>query len=440
MKTRLFVCFFVFAAALFFTNHARAQMSDTEKKAAARAAYQEGVKLQDEGKFEDALRRFESAQKLFDAPTHLLHIAECQALTGRLVESSETYETLARKTLPPGAPEAFTQAQQQGQAELPPLRARIPSLRVTTKPGPQQLQNLQVNVNGVNMPNELLGIARPLNPGVYRFSAQAVGWSTPQSIDVPLAEKEQKSIELTLVQGSTGAVLVAPPPPPPPYGSTVVPEKPKATAATGPTSSGLILGVRGGGVIPGGSYREGGKLNDSVKAGGSFGLDGYLRLAKMLLLGATFDYGVLGTPSTIQGVSGTFNTSAHTTYVGLNLGIVPNIDRVSFIGDLGLGSRSLTASVSGTNLATGQFVNGESSASGLEFMLGAGLSIPAGPIRIVPRANLGVGSFGSEKITGAGNQSREGDIPSADRATHTFIFLGVALYYSLNFGAKPEAQ
>ena len=95
MKTRLsFARFAVLAALLFVTTSARAQMSDTEKKAAARAAYQEGVKLQDEGKASEALVRFESAQKLFSAPTHLLHIAECQALTGRLVEASETYETL----------------------------------------------------------------------------------------------------------------------------------------------------------------------------------------------------------------------------------------------------------------------------------------------------------------------------------------------------------
>ena len=72
MKTRLFfVTFAAVAALLFSTTSARAQMSDTEKKAAARAAYQEGVKLQDDGKAGEALARFESAQKLFDAPTHV---------------------------------------------------------------------------------------------------------------------------------------------------------------------------------------------------------------------------------------------------------------------------------------------------------------------------------------------------------------------------------
>ena len=83
------------ACLLALTTTAAAQMSEGEKKAAARAAYTEGVDLQEKGKPAEALSRFEAAQKLYDAPTHLVRIAECQALTGKWVEASETYETLA---------------------------------------------------------------------------------------------------------------------------------------------------------------------------------------------------------------------------------------------------------------------------------------------------------------------------------------------------------
>jgi len=446
MKTRPLSLAYVFALAIvaalsFVSTRASAQMSDTEKKAAARAAYQEGVKLQDDGKFADALARFESAQKLYDAPTHLLHIAECQALTGRLVEASETYETLSRKTLPAGAPEAFTQAQQQGQAELPALRARIPSLRVTVKPGPQQVQNLQVNVNGVNMPNELLGIARPLNPGTYRFSAQAVGWSTAAPIDVPLGEKEQKSVELTLQQVAGGgpAVVVAPgpghqvAPAPPPYAANPAnPEKPKPRATGGPTSAGLLLGLHAGALIPTGEISNNTKASDFASTGGGGGIDLYARLAKMLLLGAQFEYASLGAPKTVAGVVGNVDAKASTTYVGINLGIIPNVDKVSFIGDLGIGSRSASRKLT----AAGTTID-DSSASGLEFQIGAGISIPAGPIRIVPKTSIGIGSFSSATDNKSG---RSADIPSANRGTHAFIFLGLAGFYSLDFGAKPDAE
>ena len=52
---------------------------------------------------------------------------------------------------------------------------RIPSLRVTVKPAPQQVQNLQVNINGVHMPNELLGIARPLGNELRDLRRVALG-------------------------------------------------------------------------------------------------------------------------------------------------------------------------------------------------------------------------------------------------------------------------
>lgn len=428
MKTYLFLA--VVASLLFVSIGASAQMSDTEKKAAARAAYQEGIQLQEQGKFAEALQRFEAAQKLYDAPTMLLHIAECQALTGRLVEASETYELLSRKTIPAGSPEAYVQAQQQGQAELPALRARIPTLRVTTKPGPQQVPNLTVNVNGVNMPVELLGIARPLNPGTYRFSAQGTGWATAQSVDVPLAEKEQKSVELTLVQGGGGAVVVAPPPPPPPYGGN--PDKPITKAPTGgPTSSGLLIGAHVGAVIPTGDVAKDSAFDKFAVAGGGGGLDVYARLAKMLLIGGVFEYASLGAPSSIQGIASTQSVDAtqHTTYVGINVGIIPNVDKVSFIGDVGLGSRYIEQTLKLGNQTA------ERSAKGLEFSFGAGISIPVGPIRIVPKTTLGIGSFSSSALNGSSD-----DIPSDARGTHVFVMVGVAAFYSLDFGQKAAPE
>src|SRR4051812_13661140 len=168
---RLRVTCALFAYLAFTAALANAQMSEGEKKAAARAAYIEGVALQDKGNPAEALARFEAAQKLFDAPTHLLHIAECQVLTGRLVDASETYETLTRRSLGRDAPDAFVQAQEQGKAELAQLRQRIPMMRVTVQPDARSLTNLQISVNNKQMPTELVGITRPVNPGPYRITA-----------------------------------------------------------------------------------------------------------------------------------------------------------------------------------------------------------------------------------------------------------------------------
>lgn len=437
MKIRFLLVLASIISVLGLAAHpAHAQMSDTERKSAARAAYTEGVKLQDDGKYAEALVRFEAAQKFFDAPTHLLHIAECQALTGRLVEASETYEALTRKSMPAGSPDAFVQAQQQGQAELPALRARVPTLRVTTKPDHAQLQGLQVNVNGVNMPVELLGIARPLNPGVYRFSAQAQGYATEKPIDVPLGEKEQKSIELTLVAKQGGPVVVAAPPPPygqqpPPYqGNPNHQYAPRGNEDT-TTPFGLLFGAKGGAFVPAGNLSANVPVSNVATAGGGFGLDFYFRLAKMMLIGGSFDYGALGTPSTIQNATGNFQTSASTLHGAFVIGILPSPDKTSFIGDLGIGSRGLSYKRTQTgSTVTNQ--NVDLSTSGFAFNLGLGVSIPAGPIRIVPKADMNVGSFSSGTTRSPTGVTQSGDI--LDKGTYLMFFVGIAIYGSVGFG------
>jgi hypothetical protein len=174
-------------------------MSASERKAAARAAYLEGAALQDKNKCAEALPKFEIAQKLYDAPTHLHHIAQCQAATGRLLEAQETYELLNHRVLPPSAPDAFKQAQEAAKRELPALQARVPNLKVTVKPPASTLPGLQVLMNGKRMPNELLGVARPVNPGTYRITVSATGYKTA-NVEVTLKEGETKPADVTLTR------------------------------------------------------------------------------------------------------------------------------------------------------------------------------------------------------------------------------------------------
>lgn len=171
-----------------------AEMSESERKAAARAAFIEGVELQDKGDCQNAMQRFETAQRLYDAPTHLLHLAECQAATGKLVEAHETYNTLDKMKLPPDAPDAFKKAQTSARAELGTLKPRIPTLKIETVPAVGSLRNLTIQSNGVRYPNELVGIARPINPGKYRIVANANGKTATAEAEVK--EGEAKTVEL----------------------------------------------------------------------------------------------------------------------------------------------------------------------------------------------------------------------------------------------------
>ena len=174
-------------------------MSESERKATARAAFLEGVKLQESGNCAEALPRLEAAQKLFDAPTHLLHIGQCQAASGKLVEAAETYETLARKPLQKDAPEVFRQAQDEAKKELAAIKPRIPTLRVQITPAPSSLSSLVVKLNGNAIPNEVLGIARPVNPGKYKVTVWAAGYKeASETVDV--GEGAPKAVDLKLAK------------------------------------------------------------------------------------------------------------------------------------------------------------------------------------------------------------------------------------------------
>ena len=53
----------------------------------AREQFASGIEAQQQGRWADALLAFQRAQALFSAPTNMLHMAECMAQLGRLVEA-----------------------------------------------------------------------------------------------------------------------------------------------------------------------------------------------------------------------------------------------------------------------------------------------------------------------------------------------------------------
>ena len=61
---------------------------------------------------------------------------------------------------------------------------------------PAQPPGLVIQLNGNPMPNELVGIARPLNPGTYRITGTATGFKTPAPIEVDLKEGASPSVTL----------------------------------------------------------------------------------------------------------------------------------------------------------------------------------------------------------------------------------------------------
>ncbi len=188
---------------------ARAQVSDAER-AAARDLFKQGDELQRAGKFADALDKFQRAQQAFAAPTNVLRIAECQTQLGKLVEATESYRSVVRWQLPPGAPPAFQSAIDQARGELAQVEPRVPKLLVQVTPA--NVQNESLVIDGTAVPAALVGEPIPLDPGDHKVTVTATGYASPEQT-VTLKERETKTLNVALQVSAIPCPLPLPQPP-----------------------------------------------------------------------------------------------------------------------------------------------------------------------------------------------------------------------------------
>lgn len=418
----------------FTPKPALAQVVSEADRQAARELFQQGFQLQQAGKYTDALDKFQRAQAVYNAPTNLLHIAECQAQLGQLVESTETYRGLARLMLPKDTPQAFLAAQTQGAAELQQIEPRIPRVRVEV--APTNIGGLAVTIDDQPMNVALVGVDRPIDPGTHKVAVSAPGY-TRQEKTIAVKEKDPpKPLSFTLQPN--GEVTYAAPPPPvaqPPPGYTlqypgmvaggpyipVAAEKPWTPPPQTWTSMGFFFGARVGAALPVGTA-----LNNSAKGGGAAGLEGYFRFAHKGFLG------ILGEHDFYSGGT-TPGTSASSNLVAASIGFTTNAEGVGFMMDFFGGYRSFQFSHTGKlppgDISDGTYGSGEGG-------LGMGVWIAAGKwLRIVPRFEASFGSFSAKDVPGpllvgtalAGSQSNG----------YAVLFFGVSADYNIDL--KPKS-
>ncbi len=425
------------AFALFSAAPAWAQpaVSDADRDA-ARNLFKEGYDLQRAGNYADALDRFKRSQQVYPAPTALLHIAECQAQLLHLVEAAETYRTLAREPIADGAPAAFVAAQMQGAAELQQIEPRIPHVRVEVKPA--DVPSLEVTIDGEPVNNALIGVDRAVDPGEHKIVALAPGYDRAEAV-VRVAEKEPPRAVPLVLRPTPGVFMPALPqlpttpvangtqpqvvyvtPPPPRTNYLVAPgtlyptPPPRLPSPPLLSRTGLFFGLRAGALVPAGNNDE----ISAVHTGGSLGAEVNVRFARRFFTGIVVDHGFLGTSAAYAsstngtGAQSTCDPTFSTTNVDAVFGFITSPDHFAFLIQTGLGYRVLDASCQPTSMNSG------------EFMLGAGMWIPAGShFRIVPRVDMTIGSFSGTEWTGTTG--------AADG--YAMFMLGVGGYYNIDF-------
>ncbi len=434
---------------------AHAEATEAERRT-ARDLFLEAYKIQAAGRFGEALEKYQRSLSLFQAPTSLYRIAQCQAALGKWVEASESYRAAAAMPLGDNASSAFKEAQAKATTEREALEARTPTLTLDVTPheGP----TVTWSVDGEPFNTGLLGTAIRLNPGARRVQLSAPGYESIGQT-VTLKERGHHTLRLALTPLPPPPVAVPvtlPPVPPsgelppsqehlPPPPALPVVHKPES-ASQKVTTGGFLLGVRGGGILLNGgpSLARGGDEALFNGFGGHVAADVGLRFGKVVVLSAYLDYGVVPGPeagkleqSASHNVS--FTASAKTVGFGFMLSLIADPARPSFYFEMGGGARHHLLTVGRQEGGGSSLVTSDYMFTGPEAVLGMGVWIPAGrSFALVPKVSLAAGLLNKLECTSPAAACPVDDefLSSGDiwnKAPHTIVMFNLAGFYTLSF-------
>lgn len=191
-----------FVLAILLTSAASAQAG--HEVSLARALFEEGVTLADQGDWEGAADRFGRAHSLKPTSGIAFNWASALAATGKLSQASELLQIIVRD---PSADDALKQESEHKLAELAPRMARL-KLHVDAS-----LANSTIKVDGNTWPHPVWDVAMPVDPGSH-VATSSKGDLELARVDLSLAEGELREIEFSLPTPAVEAVapvVVVPP-------------------------------------------------------------------------------------------------------------------------------------------------------------------------------------------------------------------------------------
>ena len=221
---------------------AGAQAPTSAATARAREAFQEGVKLEETGHYEQALLRFREVVAVKKTPQVLAHIAFCLEKTGLPSEALATYREASQMATATDA--ATVQVKRTIDESLASLDQRTPSLTLQRGKGADKAS---VMLDGKAI--ESLDQPFRLPPGKHLVQARARNKDNFRS-EVNLAEGQRTTLVIALddldeAPASTSKPKNTAEPPP------VEPPKPASKRSVGPF---VVLGVGAASLVAGGVF------------------------------------------------------------------------------------------------------------------------------------------------------------------------------------------
>lgn len=162
----------------------------------ARRLFEEGRAAQDAARWREAAEKFRKAIAIKDTPGMRFHLARCQEEQGAFVEALVEYDR-ARELLDSGVRAAdveklLPEARERVRAKVALLTVRLPS----------GVESVSVELDGKALSSSVLGVPMPLDPGVHRVEAVAVG-RQPFAKDLALQTGEVRQLLLELPVATT---------------------------------------------------------------------------------------------------------------------------------------------------------------------------------------------------------------------------------------------
>ncbi|HEY0464493.1 MAG TPA: hypothetical protein VGC79_09805 [Polyangiaceae bacterium] len=162
-------------------------VDDASRGTARKLGYQ-GVAAYQAGDYRTASEKLEKAYGVLRVPSLGLWSARALVKLGKWVEGSERYAQVAQLGASTGNEAVQKKALADAESELSLLTPKIPSVLVRIEGASPA--DVRVQIDGAPIAQELLGEARPVNPGPHKIEGQR---GTEQAVvELVLAEAEQK--------------------------------------------------------------------------------------------------------------------------------------------------------------------------------------------------------------------------------------------------------
>lgn len=245
MALRRFTLLLAASCALGAPLPASAQ-SEADRLARATAAYEEGTRLLDAQRYDEACPRLEEAVALVPIGVGAqLALGVCYERQGRLASSLARYREAAQL----GRTSGQVERAQRAEAAAAAIAPRVGTLTVGLEQG-AGANDLRVVVDGAPWPADSIGKPRPIDAGSHRVEVTAAGHH-PFAGSVETRDAAAATIAVTL--------RIAPPSPPPTGDATTpaqgagssFPLRPVGLVVGGVGVAGLVLGALTGGVAMG---------------------------------------------------------------------------------------------------------------------------------------------------------------------------------------------